>query len=798
MVAFAWLLLPFYVVSAETPPEPEKATEVHGSTVPSGFAELIPKAADLSQRLAQMKRQIAEITVPGADAPEFVRLENRLDALSRELVALKQAVGLNYERLVRFRQSVEVVNEALSAHRQPLLAGLRKLDIWHGQWQEDQAYWTTWKTAAGTAMTLPLVAQTFKRAMQTIDNALSIVMVQMKHLMTVQKRVFDIQTGINTILVDVEPMIRGARGEFLQDFSPPMYSSAFYQRVNAWLFFDIIAGVKRLLVFQKDYFSRIGWAIGLQVVLLVVVAVGIRRSGVILEGIDALRFMRRNPYAVGSLISAIALWNAYQPMPVAWELVLTAMILFTTARLVGSITAVRRRVMMMYLLAAVLLVTRIFIGIGLPMPLFRLYLLATTIGVGSLCIRFILRPVTARRTRGYTALLTLASLACLAIAIFEITGYSALSQHIFQSSMATIFIVVLARLIMLLIRGLLESAFRSPAVQQIPFLPAHTTKIIDRITKGFSLIVLLFCVGVVLQTWRVFTSPVEPIYRLLAFGVTVGQTRITIGLVLAAGACLYGALLSSRLIQLFLMRDVFARKKLDPGIGLSISRLLHYTIVLVGVMLALATLGFELTNLTIIASALSVGIGFGLQTIVNNFVCGLILLFERPVKVGDIIQLGSQWATIRDIGLRATIIQTFDRSDIVVPNSDLITNQLTNWTLDDRNMRIILTVGVAYGSDVPLVLKTLKHCTAENPRILNDPSPLIYFMDFGDSSLNFQIRVWIDDIYYMNDVRSELNQAIDRSFRELGVEVPFPQRDLHLRSVAPAAAPVLDAGRRAP
>jgi small-conductance mechanosensitive channel len=202
-------------------------------------------------------------------------------------------------------------------------------------------------------------------------------------------------------------------------------------------------------------------------------------------------------------------------------------------------------------------------------------------------------------------------------------------------------------------------------------------------------------------------------------------------------------------------------------------------------LLALVTLGFKLTNLTIIASALSVGIGFGLQTIVNNFVCGLILLFERPVKVGDIIQLGEQWATIRNIGLRATTIQTFDRSDIVVPNSDLITNQVTNWTLADRNMRLSLSVGVAYGSDVPMVLQTLEECTRENPHILKDPAPFIIFMGFRDSSLDFQLRVWIDDIDYINVVRSELNQGIDRKFRERGIEIPFPQRDLHLRSADP-------------
>jgi len=295
----------------------------------------------------------------------------------------------------------------------------------------------------------------------------------------------------------------------------------------------------------------------------------------------------------------------------------------------------------------------------------------------------------------------------------------------------------------------------------------------------------------------VFATSWDLIYQVLTFGVTVGKTRITLGLALAATACLYGALLVSRALQFFLMQNVFSRRRVDPGIGVSVSRLLHYAVILVGVLLALATLGFELTNLTIIASALSVGIGFGLQTIVNNFVCGLILLFERPVKVGDIIQLGNNWATIQDIGLRATTIQTFDRADIVVPNSDLITNQVTNWTLADRNMRIILSIGVAYGSDVPLVLQTLQECARENPRVLQNPAPLIFFMGFGDSSLDFQVRVWIEDIDYMIIVRSELNQAIDGKFRERGIEIPFPQRDLHLRSTVPPAPEALTGSTRA-
>jgi small-conductance mechanosensitive channel len=324
-------------------------------------------------------------------------------------------------------------------------------------------------------------------------------------------------------------------------------------------------------------------------------------------------------------------------------------------------------------------------------------------------------------------------------------------------------------------------------------LRTQATKLIDRTSKLLNLMILLLFSGAVLETWRVSTDSWELIHQVFAFGVTIGEARITLWLVLTAAACLYGAVIASRIVQFFMMRKLFTQFRVDPGIGQSVTRLMHYTIVLLGILLALATLGFELTNLTIIASALSVGIGFGLQTIVNNFVCGLILLFERPVKVGDIVQIGEEWATIRDIGLRATTLQTFNRSDIVVPNSDLITNQVTNWTLADRNMRLSLNVGVAYGSEVPLVLQTLEECTQGNRHILKDPAPSIFFMGFGDSSLDFQLRVWIENVDYINVVRSELNQEIDRLFRERRIEIPFPQRDLHLRSVDQAAANTLSA-----
>ncbi|MGD8901622.1 MAG: mechanosensitive ion channel, partial [Desulfobacterales bacterium] len=219
------------------------------------------------------------------------------------------------------------------------------------------------------------------------------------------------------------------------------------------------------------------------------------------------------------------------------------------------------------------------------------------------------------------------------------------------------------------------------------------------------------------------------------------------------------------------------------GVRLSIARLVHYVLIFVGFVVALLALGFEFTKLTIILSALGVGIGFGLQGIVNNFVSGLILLFERPVRVGDYIELGGNWAEIKNIGLRATTVQTFDQADVIIPNADLVSNQVTNWTLSDRRVRLIIPVGVAYGSDISLVIETLMACAKQNSDVAEEPAPQVLFLNFGESSLEFELRVWVLDADHRLVLSSSLHQEIDRSFRDAKIEIAFPQRDLHLRSV---------------
>jgi small-conductance mechanosensitive channel len=223
---------------------------------------------------------------------------------------------------------------------------------------------------------------------------------------------------------------------------------------------------------------------------------------------------------------------------------------------------------------------------------------------------------------------------------------------------------------------------------------------------------------------------------------------------------------------------------MDRGARETLVTMSGYVVVAIAILVALGVAGLEFSNLAIIAGALSVGIGFGLQNIVNNFVSGLILLFERPVKTGDWIVVGSTEGYVKRISIRSTQIETFDRADVIVPNSELISGQVTNWMLRDVHGRARVPIGVAYGSDTEKVKNLLLEVARAHPDVITDgtyPEPRVLFLNFGDSSLNFELRCHVQNVDRRLSVISELNFAIDAAFRANGIEIPFPQRDLHVR-----------------
>jgi small-conductance mechanosensitive channel len=296
-------------------------------------------------------------------------------------------------------------------------------------------------------------------------------------------------------------------------------------------------------------------------------------------------------------------------------------------------------------------------------------------------------------------------------------------------------------------------------------------------------IFVLVLLPALLVIWGVYDSMKGATEGLLALGFNLGAQRISVGLVLVSACIIYGSYLVSWILQKLFMDEALDRGRVERGVRLSMGRLVHYVIIFIGFLLAISALGFEISKITIMLSALGVGIGFGLQGIVNNFVSGLILLFERPVRVGDIVVMNGNWSEIKKIGLRSTVLGSFDQAEVIIPNADIVNNQVTNWTLSNRRRRIDIKVGVAYGSDVPLVLETLMACAKATPKVAETPEPQVLFLSFGESSLDFELKIFVSDVGISLDTISEIHQEIDRRFREAKIEIAFPQRDLHLRSV---------------
>lgn len=384
----------------------------------------------------------------------------------------------------------------------------------------------------------------------------------------------------------------------------------------------------------------------------------------------------------------------------------------------------------------------------------------------------------------------------LAIApVLALAGFGRLGYFMQTRLLATMALIGLGFLLCAAVREGLERLYRSgyspfhgrreagspppsaQSVRALVFWSSLLTNVLVVIPLVYVALLLYGVPPIALAIWtRDFLSGVE------IAGVTLSPAN----LILAMGLLLL-TLFVTNLVRRWLNRQVLPNTRLDDGARNSISAATGYVGVGIGILLALSVIGLDFTNLALVAGALSLGIGFGLRNVVENFAAGLLLLIERPIKVGDWIIVGANEGTVRHISVRSTEIETFNRASVIVPNSELISTAVTNWTHKNRMAREILKVGVAHGSDTRQVARVLAHCAEQHPRVLKVPPPVVYFLGFGDSALEFELRCFIADTDDFVVVLSDLHFAVDQAFREAGITIALPQRDLHLRN-PPAGA----------
>jgi potassium efflux system protein len=329
------------------------------------------------------------------------------------------------------------------------------------------------------------------------------------------------------------------------------------------------------------------------------------------------------------------------------------------------------------------------------------------------------------------------------------------------------------------------------AVSRFRIVTQRAGPLLHSVTKLFGVAAGIAWIIIIMNQFRVFRPVYDAVRAVLSYPLKFGQISLTLGGVALFVFSVFLAFWVAKTVRIILSDEVLPKMPLPRGVANSISSLSYYALVMAGLFVALAAAGFEMSQLAIVVGALGVGIGFGLQNVVNNFVSGLILMFERPIQPGDVVEITGTSGKVREIGMRATTLTTFEGADVVVPNGTLLSEKLINWTLTDMNRRLDVAVGVAYGTDPGKVLALLTEVTKSTPGVADDIEPTILFVGFGASSLDFAIRAWTHDFSDWVRIRSDLTVRVHDAIVAAGIEIPFPQQDLHLRSVSAEAGAAL-------
>jgi potassium efflux system protein len=381
--------------------------------------------------------------------------------------------------------------------------------------------------------------------------------------------------------------------------------------------------------------------------------------------------------------------------------------------------------------------------------------------------------------RGVAWLLT----AAIFVAVFA--GYARLADFLTERLLASV--VILGAFYLLSVVS--DALFRDVFAANLGLRPGRLGLIGALLSGVVRVLLFFFALVVIAGPWEGTATDMIGAIQGFRFGFTIGEATISFRAVLTAVAVLVIGVFLTRAAQRWLETQVLPRTEIEPSLQLSVGVIFGYVGIIAAIALALGALGIDLQKIALVAGALSVGIGFGLQSIVSNFVSGLILLTERPIRVGDWIVAKGEEGYVRRIRVRATEVETFDRASVIIPNSELISGAVKNWTHGNILGRVSVKVGVSYDSDAEKVRELLLSVAAEHPAVLKQPPPYVLFMAFGDSSLDFELRCIISDIQQRLSVLSDLNFTVLARFRAAGIEIPFPQRVVHFADgEAPASA----------
>ena len=367
--------------------------------------------------------------------------------------------------------------------------------------------------------------------------------------------------------------------------------------------------------------------------------------------------------------------------------------------------------------------------------------------------------------------------------IANIWGNFRFTVYVTYAIAGSFFYGLLVYLLYLIMLGVSTASLYSKSANELRIIKKFKDEITQKISSTLRIVLTLIYIGLVLRSFRIITDVFQFFIGIIDYPLNIGNFTFTMGDIFLFIIIILIARWIANFTVFILDEQILYKTGKKKDLVASVSSLVKFSIITIGFLIGVIAIGFELDKLTILISAFGVGIGFGLQNIFNNLVSGIIMVFERPLQVGDVIEVGQLIGEVKKIGIRSSVVRTFDGSEVIVPNGNLISNDLINWTHSDMQRRLIIKVAVKYGTDPQKVIDILVAVAEKNEHIIEKPKPYVLFKEFGDSALNFELRCWTDDFDNWIFIDSDLHVEVNNALRKAGITIPFPQRDLHVYSM---------------
>ena len=767
---------PAQATSSETDSETERKL---------GVIELFTLSNTLPRKLIDLQGSIEDMESASALLKKLPELEEIVEEMEWQVNIAVTTPDIGYHKLALLDSNIEKLKTRIDLLNRRVVTNVTFLQqrymVWLNHEKEIEASVFSEMAEDGG----PEISETAASVNETVVIAKNLIEETLATNLRAGKQISDLATGVYGLSRTVVDLIEDTSALKVGQTSPSMLSPDFYKPLNRRVFSESWENVRLFVLYQLSYVKeRLGLVLlgGITIALLTYLIWASRKLTYVSK---RWSFFAHRPFATALFIfflSAVifSLLALSFVLPPDWDALVQLPLLLAVGYLSRQISIEPWQSNLIRWLIIFLAVSHLLNIINIPHAVFYLFVFYSALAVFVVFFFLFLKRARTRKQRTVTWAILFWGLFPLVILFAGAAGYDQFAVLLFGRVLTLVASTLAIWLMLQITAGLLEVGLLYFPMQ---IVRNNAETIVKQL---FPLLVIVYGVfwlaNTMMHIW------LYPTLKASFEAISSSQMDIS-GLVITPGSILtiifvvYATILCSRAIRAFLMQEVLPHYDAEKGVQLSIARLVHYAILTIGFLVLLRMLGFGLNQITILGGALGVGIGFGLQAIVNNFVSGLILLFERPLKVGDMIELGDDLGEVKELGLRATTVQTFDNAEIVIPNSELITGSVTNWTLAGKQARLRVPVGVAYGSDIEQVLKILLTCANEHPMVLSTPKPKALFLAFGASSLDFELRVWVLDVNDRLEVLSGLNQEIEYEFSDAGIEIPFPQTDLHLRSV---------------